>query len=86
MYGGLHFWSLVCLELTLSLTVFCDAKQYCVLLVCVDCLQCVSSSAFKGCFSLSSLLRTSQWPEQSVFVFGAFASDVFVSRALVGCL
>ena len=86
MYGSLHFWSLVCLELTLSLKVFCDAEQYCVLLACVDCLQCVSSSAFKGCCSLSSLLRTSQWPEQSVFVFCAFASDVFVSRALVDCL
>ena len=72
MYGSFQFWSLVCLELTLSLKVFCDAEQYCVLLACVDCLQCVSSSAFKGCCSLSSLLRTSQWPEQSGFCFWCF--------------
>ena len=53
--------------------------------LCVACPQCVSSSAFKGCFWISSLPRTSQWPHQSVF-FGAFASDVFVSRAVVDCL
>ena len=33
----------------------------------VACPQCVSSSAFKGCFWISSLPRTSQWPQQSVF-------------------
>ena len=53
--------------------------------LCVACPQCVSSSAFKGCFWIYSLPRTSQWPQQSVF-FGAFASDVFVSRAVVDCL
>ena len=36
--------------------------------LCVACPQCVSSSAFKGCFWISSLPRTSQWPHQSVFL------------------
>jgi hypothetical protein len=44
------------LELTLSLTVFCDAEQYCVLIVCSVFLQALLKGVFRSL--LCSALRS----------------------------
>ena len=53
----------------------------------VCCLSAVCFfKRFERVFLDLSLLRISQWPQQSVFFFRVFASDVLVSRAVVDCL
>ena len=80
VWVSLHFWTLVCSELALSLYVFSDAEQYCVLLVRSVFLQ-VLLNGVSG-FVLRSAFRIALG---RVF-FSAFACDVFVSRAVIGCL